>query len=224
VAPKEVGYLSPDRMRRVWEATLKVEREQGPSRGEFIQTVPKPIYFRNDSGETIPPYSFMQVIDTLDIENEPNYILVDKPIDLTRVQCPLLINGPNEIEKDKHGVAQFGPIFRLKTNGGSYAPGDRLGPLTSSWQATFGAMYRVLGDDDIEANIVRVMFDTSTMYGKTKSAGLVSGASGFVYGYKADGTLTSKEYPAKTKGSDIDGDTDVIMHSTEGLWSVWEYC
>jgi len=175
-----------------------------------------PIYFRNDSTFTIPPYALMQMIDTVEVSGSQNYLKVKRPIDTTLLRCPLLINGPNEVEVDGYGVAQSGPVFRLLHNGTAYVAGDRLGPLTGTFTATYGGMYAVLGADDIETNIVRVMFDTSCMYGKTKSVSLVAGTPANVFVYDATGTLTSKEYLAETKGTAIPANTDLLLIPTFG--------
>jgi hypothetical protein len=217
--------FSRDQKFRVWKATLAVERMSPSSSDEFYPSVPQPIYFRNDSGAIIPPYSMMQVIGCIEEETGgQNYITVRKPIYTTSTcRCPLLFNGAEEIEVGGFGTAQFGPVFRVKTDGTAYDPGDRLGPENASWQATYGAMYTVLGNDDIEEDVVRVMFDVSTMRAQTISP-LVSGTPGNVKAYDANGTLTAKEYVAETDGTTIAGTTNILLFVQYGRFFALKYC
>jgi hypothetical protein len=212
-----------DQKFRIWKATLAVERTSDRPQDESTPFIQTPVFFRNDSGAAIPAYSMMQVSGTVNDGNQ-NFITVRKPIYTTsKCRCPILFNAAEEIGIDEFGTAQSGPVFRVKTDGGTYAAGDRLGPKDTEWTATFGAMYTVLGSDDIDTNIVRVMFDVSSFLGKT-IADLVAGTPGNVYAYDADGTLTSKQYLAETKGTTIAADSDIILWPQYGRLFALKYC
>jgi hypothetical protein len=183
---------------------------------DFIPPQPTPIYFRNDSGVTIPPWGLVQPTGTYNETNSFCYVKVDRPIGATLMRCPLLINGPYECLDGDYGCAQQGPVFRLLHDGGTYVAGDRLGAKTGTFTATYGALYAVIGPDAIDTNIVRVMFDTSPFYGKTKSSGLTAATPANVYVYDAAGTLTSKEYLAETRVTDIAGDAEILLIPTFG--------
>jgi hypothetical protein len=187
----------------------KGEKRPG-SAGDLVYDTPDPILVYNDSGYAVPPYGLMQMSTTLD-EDGRNYVKIKRPIDATLLRCPLLINGPNEIAIGAYGTAQAGPVYRLLHDGGTYVAGDRLGALTSTFTATFGALFAVIGDDDIDTNIVRVMFDTSAFKGKTKGVPLVVGVPANVYFIDAAGTVTAKEYLAETDVSDIPADSQIDL-------------
>jgi hypothetical protein len=217
--------FSRDQKFRIWKATLAIERMGKETPDEFYPNAPTPVFFRNDSGAIIPPYSLMQISGCVELEaSGQNFVTVRKPIYSTsKCRCPLLLNGAEEIEVDGFGTAQSGPVFRVKTDGTAYDPGDRLGPENASWQATYGAMYTVLGNDDIEEDIVRVMFDVSSMRGQTISP-LVAGTPGNVKMYDANGTLTTKEYLAETQGTTIAATTDIILWPQYGRLFALKYC
>ena len=196
-------------------------RQGNPGQQVWNSPIPNLVY--NDSGQIVPAYGLMQMSTTLD-EDGRNYVKIKRPIDATLLRCPLTINGPTEIAVGGYGFPQPGPVFRLLHNGTAYVAGDRLGPLTGTFTATYGSMYAVLGSDDIDTNIVRVMFDTSCMYGKTKAVALVAGTPANVFVYDAAGTLTSKEYLAETKGTTIPASTDVLLLSTFGRWFASRIC
>lgn len=182
-----------------------------------------PISVYNDSGQTVPAYGLMQMTTTLN-EDGRNYVKVKRPIDSTLLRCPLLINGPTEIAVGGYGTAQQGPTFRLLTDGGSYVAGDRLGAKTSTFTATYGALFSVIGSDSIDTNIVRVMFDVSSFKGKTKSVALVVGTPANVYFTDAAGTVTSREYLAETDVSDIPADTVIDLIPMYGRLVAREVC
>lgn len=181
------------------------------------------IPFRNDSGFTVPPYGLMQVYGTA-LVSGTLYLTIKRPIDTTLMRCPLLINNQTECLDTAYGIAQAGPVFRLLTNGVAYAPGDRLGSLNPTFTATYGSMYAVLGNDNIVANVVRTMFDTSCLYGKTMAGGLTAATPANVLVYDANNVLTAKQYLAETKGTTIPPNTDVIMFSSYGRWFASRIC
>lgn len=222
--PKRSTFTT-EQKRRIWKATQDFERSTSDRPRETIGQPESPIFFRNDSAQTIPPFGVMQMIDTMDVTNSYNLILVKRPIDSTLLRCPLLINSEREVLTNEYGTAQQGPVYRILHDGAhTYSPGDRLGSLTAAFTATYGSLYAVLGDDDIATNVVKCMFDTSCMYGKTKAAALMVGTPGYVYAYDAAGTLTSKEYVAETLVSDIPGATRIMMFSVYGRWFASEIC
>lgn len=191
---------------------------------DFIPPQPTPIYFRNDSGATIPAWGLLQPTDTYNETNSFCYVTVKRPIDTTLMRSPLLINGPYECLDGEYGCAQQGPVFRLLHDGTAYVAGDRLGAKTGTFTATYGALFAVIGDDDIDTNVVRVMFDTSAFKGKTKGVALVPGAPANVYFRDAAGTLTSKEYLAEADVSSIPADTDIWLFPMYGRLVAAKVC
>ena len=209
------GLLEPD---------LKA-REQRGNAGKTVTHQQPPIFVRNDSGMTIPPYSFMQMIGTVNVTDSFSYVTVKQPIDSTILRCPLLFNGIYEIADGEYGVAQNGPVFSLKCETIPVL-GDRMGPSTGEWLGFLGSMYAVIGEDTtaIEDDVYKVMFDTSSWRGKTKAGGLTAGTPGLVKVYDAAGTLRTTEYTAETVVSNIEGNAELLLVSQYGRWLALELC
>jgi hypothetical protein len=210
-ALKASGLLEP--------ATSQLNKGNGES---TAITSPAPIVVYNDSGETIPPYSIMQMTTALN-EQGRNSINVKKPIDSTLLRCPMLINGHTEIASGGYGIAQNGPVYRIACGSLSFATGDRLGPTTGSWNAGLGSMFAVIGTDEIDSGIAKAMFDTSAFRGVVQTGGLVVGSTGNVRVYGATGTL-DKTYVAETVVSNIASGANVILFSYYGRWLALELC
>lgn len=204
------------------ETNASGERGEG-SKPRTVYNTPAPTYVYNDSGSTIPAYGLMQMTTTLD-EDGRNYIKVKQPIDSTLLRSPLLINGATEIAIGGYGVAQSGPVFRLLHDGGTYVAGDRLGAKTSTFTATYGALYSVIGSDAIDTNIVKVMFDTSAFKGKTKGSALVAGTPSNVYFVDAAGTVTAREYLAEADVTDIPANTLIWLFPMYGRLVAAKVC
>jgi hypothetical protein len=209
------GLLEPD---------LKA-REQRGNPGKTVAHQQPPIFVRNDSGETIPPYSFMQMTGTANVTDSFCYVTVRKPIQSTILRCPLLFNGIYEIGIGEYGVAQNGPVFSLKCETIPVL-GDRLGPTTGEWLGFLGSMYAVIGEDTtaIEEDVYKVMFDTSSWRGKTKSGGLTAGTPALVQVRDATGAIRATEYTAVTYVSDIAANTEILLLSQYGQWLALELC
>jgi len=223
--PSKRLEFSRDQKLRIWKATQDWERSKSARNRETLEPIETPIFFRNDSAQTIPPYGLMQASTTLDVTDSYNLVLVERPIDATLMRCPLLVNGDNEVLTGEYGTAQSGPVFRILHDGAhTYVAGDRLGSLNATFTATYGSLFAVLGADAIATNVVRCMFDTSSMYGKTKVAGLNVGTPANVYVYDAAGTLTTKEYLAETRQSNIAGSMEIVLISSYGRWLALELC
>lgn len=222
--PSKRLVFSREQMQRIWKATQDFERSKSSRPVDNIEPIETPIFFRNDSGQTIPPFGLMQIQTTLDVTGSYNLALVQRPIHSSLLRCPLLINGPNEVVADAYGMAQTGPVYWLLHDGGTYVAGDRLGAKTATFTATYGGMWAVLGSDNIATNIVRVMFDTSPFKGKTKGVALVVGTPANVYFRDAAGTVTSREYLAETDVSNIPADTDIWLFPMYGRLVAAKVC
>jgi len=214
-AIKAKGLLEPD---------LEAKQLRG-NPGRQVTHQQPPIFVRNDSGATIPPYSFMQMIGTVNVTDSFCYVKVKQPIDSTLLHCPLLFNGIYEIANGEYGVAQNGPVFSLKCETIPVL-GDRMGPTTGEWLGFLGSMYAVIGKDEtaIEDDVYKVMFDTSSWRGKTKAGGLTAGTPGLVKVYDAAGTLRTTEYTAETVVSSIAADTEILLFSQYGRWFAVGLC
>ena len=209
------GLLGPD---------LKA-REQRGNPGKTVTHQQPPIFVRNDSGQTIPPYAFMQMTGTVNVTDSFSYVTVQKPIHSTILRCPLLFNGIYEIANGEYGVAQSGPVFSIKSED-PMALGDRMGPVNDEWFGGLGSTYAVIGEDTtaIEEDVYKVMFDTSSWRGRTKVGGLSVGTPALVQVYDANNTLRATEYLAETYVSNIAASTDVLLLPHYGRWLALGLC
>lgn len=152
----EYGLFTTVQAERIWKATRAFERMNPASNTPQFLLEEDPIYFRNDSGEIIPAYSIIQAIDTVD-DGGKNYLIVDKPIDTsTALTDRFYFNGPREVEIDGFGIAQRGPVYRVKKGSLTLVAGMRLGPKPNEWTINKGEMFSYLGEDDVDTDIIRV--------------------------------------------------------------------
>ena len=209
------GLLEPD---------LKA-RDQRGNPGKTVTHQQPPIFVRNDSGQTIPPYSFMQMTGTANVTDSFSYVTVRQPIHSTILRCPLLFNGIYEIANGDYGVAQNGPVYSVKVDT-IPSLGDRMGPLTGQWIAGLGSMYAVIGEDEtaIETDVYKVMFDTSSWRGRTKVGGLSVGTPALVQVYSATGAVRTTEYIAEAAVSSIPGNDEILLLSQYGRWLALRIC
>lgn len=163
--PDEVyGVFSTSECQRIWKAVGAFERLNPSLLAPKDYIGQTPIYFRNDSGEVIPPYSIVQLTDTVDDEGKI-YYLANKPIaSANSLNDRFVVSGSDEIAINGYSAAQEGPIYRIKTTG-SPAIGTRLGPDHNAWTATTGIMFSHLGDDLIESGVVRADSNESLVLG-----------------------------------------------------------
>ncbi len=154
---------------------------QPPARYGQFYAMTSPIYFRNDSGEVVPPFACLQSIGTAEAENQ-NYILIDKPADNTGAAGPFIFNGLREVEIGGYGIAHDGPMVRMLTDGAAMTASDKARPVVNQWYVELGGdLFTVIGDDDIETDVVRGMigggglamyrFETTADYSTGTSVG-----------------------------------------------------
>ncbi len=198
---EEYGLFTPEQCLRIWKATKEFERLGSSNTDTFVPIADAPIYIKNDSGEAIPPYSIVQVTNTVD--DGKNYLLVKKPIvTSTALTDRFLFSGPREIPIGGFSIAQTGPVFRVKKDGTSFVAGMRLGPVNNQWTIGKGAMFSYLGNDAIDTSIVRVDRNESLQLAIATSG--IPARSGTTLG---SATVTAKHLT-------ISGSTRVIADSS----------
>jgi hypothetical protein len=159
---EEIGAFSTADARRVWQATLAMERRSKAASPSDYMPESEPITFRNDSGETIPAYACVQLFSTAD-ESDRNIFVAKKPVNTTTANVDQFVfNNEFEVAIDAYGTAQSGPVFRA-TKTGSIASGVRVGPVNSSWKIDRGAFWTNLGTDDVQTDCVRLMSNDSLL-------------------------------------------------------------
>lgn len=164
MADQDYGVFTPADCQRIWRTVKEFERLGGSVRSvqDFVGSTP--VYFKNDSGEAIPAFSIVQLTDTVDDEGKV-YYLAKKPIATTNaLNDRFVVSGSREIPANGYGVAQEGPVYRIKTSG-SLAVGTRLGPSHNAWTATAGIMFSHMGSDALETDVVRADRNESMLIG-----------------------------------------------------------
>lgn len=204
----------------------------GKSLPQFNQPTPLPIFFTNDSGEEIPPYACMQITGTEEIGGQ-NFLVVDKPTDVTADIGEFVFNNHSVVADDAEGVIQPGPVFRAfqDTGGAASSSGQCWGPVSGQWYLDRAAQgFAAVGDDDIDDDVLRVMavprniavFETPLGGIAAKSGSTLSSANCTlldVSGGTRATTSTTVEVYNEFFG-DISGGVDIIAAKINGIWIV----
>lgn len=223
------GIFDLDKSQRVWAATLAHERGNSARPDEKIFSEQEPILVRNTSGHTIPPFGLMLPKACFDQPSSYNYIDVVRPFDYAANLSVVLVNSFREIPDGEFGTAQNGPVFRVVHDGAiSYASGDRIGCVDNSFFAGLGPLFRVLGEDDITDDCLRVTSDFSILMGQSVLA-IADGASGLIrrriLGSGGWTTDASKSYTARNDtGTSIDADSRLLVMPVDGIFSIVQVC
>ena len=205
-----IGATSPDMMRTIVEV-VRYLKQSGfvvgpPSMGGREVQQSTPIYVRNDSAETMPPFACMQVTGTVENGGQ-NYITANKPVDADGTAGGYLFNGFAAIEAGGFGIANDGPVVRTLV-AGSPSSGAALVPVVASWSVAIGdGPLFAIGADDIASGVVRAFTSTAN-----------SGGNGKLYGFQLtnNGFLTTEtaaadiyELNGAVFGSIIDDDAPI---------------
>ena len=224
--------LSQEQLKRVWAATQAFERAAKDKPNEFIPNVPSPIYFRNDSAYTIPPYGFMQVIGATELATSgQNYIKVDRPFNNAAIQGEYLINGSRDVLTNEFGTAQSGPVYRIQCVAGSasIAAGVRIGPADTLFTGNLGCGYWCYGPDDILTDVWRCSRNDSPMWAVTKAGGIAANSYAQVVVEKPKAAANyweadSVEYRAYSRQVAIPAAALVMLFAINGRWCAEEVC
>jgi len=224
----EVGYFTPRQAERVWEATKAFEKGVKGRALDEKPITPTPISFVNKGTSTIPAYGCIQIVGTEEIGGR-NYLQVTRPFDYTdSVMGPFLLNGPNEVEQDDLGTAQWGPIYRAISDGGAYTVGTRFGPIASAYTVGKGAVFTYLGEDDVETDCVRLIACETPLLAIAGGGGIAANSSGTVTAKQpASGNWTSGSvtYTAWAPTSTpIAANATVMIFPVDAKWVAVEVC
>ena len=224
----EIGYFTPSEADRVWKAVKAFERGSADNTATERGNAPSPIYFKSVSAEVIPAYGCIQMVGTEELAGR-NYILVDRPIDYTSsVMGPFLLNGPAEVEANGLGTAQWGPVYRAISDGGSYSVGTRFGPVESSFALSKGPLFTYLGDDDLVEDCVRVIACETPLLAVAGGSGIAGNSSGTVTakqpasGNWGAGTVTYTAW--NPTGIAIGNNSLCLIYPVDAKWVALELC
>jgi len=191
-------------------------------------TIQKPIFFRNDSGVTIPPYGAVQLSGTIE-SGVLNYSTVERAYDYAATQSIVVFNNAFEVLDGDYGSGQVGPVFTAIHDAAiTYNVGDRMGWKSSAFTLGLGAPLVFLGLDDVATNACKVAWDHSCIMGQSILS-ISSNASGNVYRRKAaSGTFTTdttRTYLAYNDSTTaITADSRIILFPVDGRWIAVEVC
>ena len=228
MADKNVGFYSPSLAKRIRDNSFAWERERASKPVEIRQTVPDPIYFFNDSGYTIPAYGCVQMIGMQEIDKQ-FIVKVGRPFDYTdSVLGPFLFNGPAEVETKDIGTAQWGPVYRAVSDGGTYSIGTRFGPVDSSFELSKGSLYNYIGYDDVVEDCVKIIACETPLLAIAGSSGIAGNSSGQVTAKAAssgDWTAGTVTYTAwNPTGVAISSNALCLIYPVDAKWVALELC
>jgi len=185
---------------------------------------PDPISVYNQSANTIPPFGCMKVTDAK-YEAERKIILVDEPND---DGGPFLFNGGREIETEKFGYAQTGPIIIGAIDSGTPEVGETWGP-TTGFKCTYlgqpaALVYGKLNDNFFIGNTSHRQL---LRLGKPDS-NVTAGGTGTISIWSGSGTATdttensTAELDWMEGGDDISSGKEVLIQWVidEGQWRI----
>lgn len=225
-----IGAFTPEQLQRVWDATLASERQGGfvkPEERSFLEA--EPIHFLNASGHTIPPFGICVAQSCIDVPSSYNYVEVVRPFTFFNTLSVVLVNGSREVPNDEYGTAQAGPVYRVVHDAAiTYEVGDRLGWKINSFLAQLGALFRIIGFDDVAENCCRVVFDQSVASMQSEGT-ITAGAFGTAYLRRPTSgtwsTDTTKTYTVfNDTTTNIADDRRLIGLPTDGRFLVVEVC
>lgn len=223
----EIGYFTPTQADRVWRNALAFEKLAAVGAKTDRPITPTPISFVNKSGATIPPYGCIQIAGTEE-NGGRNYLQVKRPFDYAGVIGPFLINGDREVIADDFGTAQWGPIYRVKTDGTTLAVGTRIGPNANSFEVGKGCLFTNCGADDIEEDVIRVIACETPLLAVAGAGGIAANSSGTVTakvptstGWAAGSVTYTAWAPTSTP---IAANATVMIFPIDARWVAVEVC
>lgn len=225
---RDIAAFDPSQARRIWNATQIVERGSALEPPTSRVRNPGGIYFRNDSGHTIPSYGCFQASGTVEDLNQ-NYITAIRPISWTgAVVGPFFFNGPREVEDGAFGTAQNGPVYRAIKDSTTLSVGMRLGPVSGSFEMGKGCLYSYIGEDDVAIDCIKIISNETPLLAITDSGGIGASTSGTVTarvpgaGSWSSGTVTYTAWnPTATA---IGASKNVILFPENAKWCALEIC
>lgn len=227
MADQDYGVFTPADCQRIWRTVKEFERLNPLLRRLPDIVDPTPIYYRNDSGQTIPAYSIMQIDETVEDEQK-NYFKVIKPISWTSaVVGPFLFSGTRDVEAGKFSIAQSGPVYQVKKDGTSLAINDRLGPKNGQWTISKGSMYTYVGTDALETDLIKVVDNHTPILGITNES-IAAGGVGNVTkkdpssgDWVAGSTVYEARNPSTTS---IASGALVLLFPVDAKWAAVAIC
>lgn len=145
-----IGYLSPEKMRLVWE-TIKEIRSSGLLKNSSAGRIADDpglhqVRVYNNSGEEVPEFACMQIVDT-EIVEDVTYLKITKP---TSTTGKYIFNNASKIAIGSRGIGHTWDIVRMLGSGAA-TPLASYGATVGAWtiQEQSGGPFTVYGDDAV---------------------------------------------------------------------------
>lgn len=155
-----------------------------------------PVAFRNDSGETIPPYGIIKITNT--VKQNGIYLLKGEKPDAWGSQYSHYVNGPAEVADGDEGrcYVPTSPVWAAYDTGDTPAVGEPWGPTSGSWELSQDVGgFEVISSETDDGKVLVIQRPMLTFVGKTdashsKSAtGTISIYAGSTMGSESDTTV-----------------------------------
>lgn len=138
MAQREIGSFSEEQTRIIWQVVQKALASAGINNTRKVKIADEPsphrVFFRNDSGEKIPPFGCMEVTGT-DEELERTFVKVIKP---STICGEYLFNSQFAVEADGFGWGYAFGLVRMRGTASAYEACKRYAPSASSWDVAEG--------------------------------------------------------------------------------------
>jgi hypothetical protein len=148
MADKKIGFFTPEQAREVWE-TIKQLRSSGllknkKRKPENDDPGLHQVRVYNSSGEEVPAFACMQIVDT-EIIDEVTYLKIDKP---DSTDGSYIFNNAATIEIDGRGIGYTWGIVRMLGSGAA-VPLSGYSATVGSWEISpdDSGPFVVYGDD-----------------------------------------------------------------------------
>ena len=191
----DIAAYTPDTAKMILEV-VEFLRRSGFVR-EAGRKIPQvfsdtPVLFRNDSGETVPPFACLQVTGAVDSDGR-NYLTASKPTDATSEAGAYVFNGFHEVLTGEYGVCQPHGVVRAISDDHGGDAGMSYRPIVNDFRIELcPGPFMMIGLDDIGEDCIRVMH-SPTGRGKAKW---------IVCTLNAEGTLTDPTVDEYWEGED----------------------
>jgi len=208
-----------------------------PPRGnQKVRSVEDRFRFRNDSGETIPPYAIMRNTG-MELDDDGNLVYVmNKPV-TSEWKLPWYVNLGVEVEDDDYGWCA---TFRSEVGQGYYLSGtivvgESWGPRGGQWNLErYYPGFQIVGNEaDGLVYVVqrepRILLAQSDSGGVTARSGTTLGSdNGVTVYYKNGATIGATNFVITAyneSATAVVGSTYLQLVYVQGDWVVnWEEC
>lgn len=214
----DINPFKKDSRRRISEVVRYVESQPGfngvVNRAARPNVAWRGTFFLNDSGETVPAYAIMAVVDA-EIYTDFEALSIEKPG--TTFRRRYVVNGPLTVAAGEIGTVQEGELVRVLYDSGTPAANEGWGPKPSQWSASKGFLGIVLAHGVVDSTnkVLSGLLNSWPTSLLVKTTGAVTGGT--------SGTTAYKIYTG-TSGSEADSGFTTVptaisrVDIDSGLW------